>query len=202
MAKNTNPIEFSPAAPCAYVWVTKKDRGYGDFQRAEDDNQNKFKITLVIPKDSEGEAWFKQLAGAHKKLGGTLTRGPFRDGDKLKEDFHGHWTVTFKSSYQPKVIDSACNQLDPSAVGPGDVVKVAFKRGVPTAVYKGLPLYLNEIMIVDKRSAYGGGGGSAFTPEEGGFVADESYKQPKAGSDEDGLVYGGSILDGHFDGDF
>lgn len=162
------PILITPALKAAYAWVAKPDTKF--------DEEGKYKITLLSPKTKGKvkDAFIEQMKGFSPDL--------VKDGDKNdKEEFHGFWMTTFKSSYKPDLRDAKKNPLPSNVtVMSGDIVRVAFKA----SEYKPgkFTLYLQAIQLIEKINM-GGKGGDAFDETEG-YTADTGPGKPDSKSDD------------------
>lgn len=204
MADKKLPLEVSVQGTAAYAWLYKKDTKY-----AKNEEDGKYKLTIVVPKDElgdltaglngggekvSGEEWLAHLQKMHKDAGGTAQKCPVKDGDKPrgeadkpKEEFVGCWTIDFKTGFQPKIVDTKKQEL-PEGVKAmsGDIVKAAYR---PFIYDGGVSLRLNAVMVIDKRASFDGAG--AFGDDEEGYVADDKSDGASAfsGSDDDNGDY-------------
>jgi len=182
MAKKKPPIEVTPAGVAAYAWIDKPDTKF-----AANGEDGKYKLTVLIPKDGaskmtatiggetvNGEELIASLQKEHEQSGGTAKNSPVKDGDKPlgnadkpKDDFKGHWLISLKSKFQPKLVDAKKNDIDPEGkltVYSGDIVKAAYTR---YDFDRGISLRLAAVQLIEKRSTGGAGAASAFGEEEG-----------------------------------
>ena len=157
MAKRPTKIVVSPPATAAYAWLNTPDEG----QQYSD---GKYKVTLCLKKgDPTVETFIAQMSEfsndlAEKEFGSVpkVLRMPHKDGDEnKKEEFHGHWTITCKSKYQPGFIDDTKKPL-PDGMVPmsGDLVRASFALNpYETGGNKGVSGQLRNVMLCDKRNA-------------------------------------------------
>ena len=178
MAKRPTKIVVSPAANAAYAWLNTPDEG-------QEYSDGKYKITLCLTKgDPTVEAFIAQITEysndiAAKEFGKVpkILRMPWKDGDEnKKEEFHGHWTITTKSKYQPGFIDDAKKPLpDNTYPMSGDMVRASFALNpYETGGTKGVSGQLRNVMLMEKRNA---GGGDDF--------ADIAATEQSSGYDDD-----------------
>jgi hypothetical protein len=83
---------------------------------------NKFKVTLLIPKDSKDfEAFKAKITAFAKEVFPNVTKknygNPIKDGDK-KEGYEGHWYLTAKTKAErkPLCVNVAAEPIDAAAV--------------------------------------------------------------------------------------
>ena len=164
----------TPTGVAAYAWLTKPDTAFG---------QEKFKLTILLEKNKENDAFVESVRKIHDAHRGTSKNvGPVKDGDKTgKDGQEGHWLIEAKSNYQPKLIDTERQEITNEREVPmsGDLVKMAFKahpyEAGPNA---GISLVLNAVQLVEKRNA--GVGIAAVFPDVQGFVASEQTEKSAA----------------------
>jgi len=165
MKNQVNTI-VSPIGTAAYSWLAKPDTAF---------NQNHYKVTLLLDKqDTKAKTFVNMINTAHKKAAnGHNTPSPVRDGDTSKAEGHaGHWTVTAKTKFQPKLVDTHRTPL-PEEVAPmsGDLIRMAIVvNDYDTGSASGVSLRLQAVQLVDKRNE-GSTIGNVFDDIEG-FVAD------------------------------
>jgi hypothetical protein len=169
MAKKKAPVEVTPTGVAAYAWLDKPDTKF--------DDEGKYKITLVLPKDGEGNKEFAEtLIEAHEKCGGHAGNCPVKDGDKPlgkadapKEEFQGSFLVNAKSKFKPKFVDAKKVPLPENIrIMSGDVVRAAFTR---FDFDRGMSLRLAAVQLIEKRST-GADASGAFDEVEGFTVED------------------------------
>ena len=137
----------SPVGTAAFSWLTKPDTAFG---------QNHFKVTLLLDKASnDNKAFVKTINDAHKKAAnGHSTPSPVKDGDQSKAEGHaGHWTITSKTKFAPKLVDTERKPLS-AEVAPmgGDLVRVAMSLSdYDTGSNSGVSLRLRAVQLVEKR---------------------------------------------------
>lgn len=195
--KKKRPKLASPRGVAAYAWLDKKDTMFAN----GDESKAKYKLSLLLEKGVEvNDAFVKALAEKHKAAGGKPSKGlgiKALDGD-LKEDKEGNpkadfanmWVVPFASTkYKPKQVDSKKQPLPASVrIFSGDVVKVAFTENEYEGFGGGMNLYLEAVMLLEKRND-GGDAVSAFGDDEEGYVAPaEAFedKVDETGDDSNG----------------
>jgi len=147
---------------------------------------NKYKLEIRMPKgDAEVEAFVKMILRAHEDAGGN-SYAPVKDGDayagdndKRRDYTRGHYTMTFKTDRQPKVVDSQKQAVEGKIDG-GDIIKVAYGAKPYDAFGGGLALYLNAVQLLEKR---GGGGVDEFGTEDG---FKETMRVPEFDTTSDG----------------
>lgn len=153
---------------------------------------NKYKFEIRMPKgDDEVEAFRKKCLKAHKDAGNNQYP-PIKDGDEIakKTDNEkraafakGHWLMSFKSQYEPALVDSQKNKLPKSVViMGGDVVRVSFTMKPYDMQGGGVSNQLNAVMLIEKVA--GGKGADEFEAEDG-FVAGAQADGMDGEADED-----------------
>ncbi len=138
---------------------------------------DKYKLTLLIPKDAKGvDELKKAVLAVAKKAFGAKTKlsdiaHPFNDGDaKLEETpdeskekytaYAGCYYLNLKNKYKPKVVDENVQEiLDESEFYPGcwarcSVVPFSYRQGKN----RGVSLRLLNIQKVKDDERFGGGG--------------------------------------------
>jgi len=156
----------SPVGTAAYSWLLKPDTAFG---------QNHFKVTLLLDKaDDDAKAFVKKIEAEHKvAANGHSTPSPVKDGNKSKAEGHdGHWLVTAKTKFQPKLVDTDRQSL-PSSISPmsGDLIRLALAiNPYDTGSSSGVSLRLRAVQLVEKRNE-GGNVGDVFD-DIAGFTAD------------------------------
>ena len=154
---------------------------------------NKFKFEVRFPKgDEEIETFRKKLLKAHKDAGNNQYP-PIKDGDKVAKETDnekraafakGHYLMTFKSDYEPALVDSKKVKLPKKVViMGGDVVKVSFNPKAYDMLGGGISNQLNAVMLIEKIA--GGQGAAEFEEEDDGFVAEGAEADGAAEEDDD-----------------
>lgn len=152
---------------------------------------NKFKFEIRLPKgDEEIESFRKKLLKLHKEAGNNQYP-PIKDGDAVAKETDnekraafakGHWLMTFKSDYEPALVDTKKTPLPKKVViMGGDIVKVSFNPKPYDMLGGGISNQLNAVMLIEKVS--GGKGAAEFEEEDDGFVADSN---DDSGVEDDG----------------
>lgn len=182
------PVIITPVVTCAFAYTEEPDTHFGEANA-------KYRASFKFPKnaavmgnnlarigneDVSADKVIEFLQTIRKEHNMKDNAGFLRDGDtltdkdgNLREDTQGFWMVTGKSGYQPSRVDSKRNQLPLSVpIRGGDLVRaVLAPKAVQSAVFNGVSLYLQEIMLIEKRAAEG----VAIPEYEGdGYVAAES----------------------------
>tara|TARA_R110000803_G_scaffold149677_2_gene215117 strand:- start:2255 stop:2791 length:537 start_codon:yes stop_codon:yes gene_type:complete len=150
---------------------------------------NKYTLEVRIPKETEGTAAFvKDLLKQHADAGDNQYP-PVQDGDKSeaksdkrREWAAGHWTMKFKTTRPPTIVDSKKQPLGKDKIDGGDVVKIAFNAKPYPLNGGGLAMYLNAVQLIEKR---GGGGVDEFS-EEDGFAASSAAGDAFGETEDDG----------------
>jgi hypothetical protein len=156
-AKKKLPTIVSPTGIAAFAWLSKPDTG----KKYSDD---KYKVTLVLTKgDGEVEQFVAMINDAHEKARGKKkTESPVKDGDdktdqngNQKEEFKGKWLLTFKSKFEPQLLQKGTKDELAAANAPrsGDVVKVAFAM-LPYEEGKnaGISLQMRAVKLMERRA--------------------------------------------------
>lgn len=173
----------SPAGIAAFAHLAEPDtRGaYAD---------NKFKVTLKLQKgDEECDAFVASLTAAAKAAASQLSTAqvattmkkrvlqfhdPVKDGDEREgaeeKGTAGFWMVTFKSKFQPAMVDAKKGALpDTVKIFSGDIIKVAFEVLPFDKLVQnkgGVSLRLKAVQLLDKRNS-GAGAANIFDEEDG-----------------------------------
>jgi hypothetical protein len=200
MSEKKLPLEVSPAGVAGFAkYLYEKDT---KFSRG-DEAKSKYVLKLLVPKDTlssasariengntaiPGEEWLARIQKMHTEAGGKAGEGPVRDGDKIRkkdgdpvEAWQGHYVVTFKTAHPPKLVDTKKRDLpDDVRIFGGDIVKIAYRPSAYEGFGGGITLYLNAVMLIDKRSA---GSVTAFGDDEEGYVAERSEKDSFGGKE-------------------
>ena len=184
MAKKKYPGIVTPAVVAAYAYCEEPDTHWGEANA-------KYKISLKLPKDTlktdtgfiagreaTAEEIVNLILDAQKENGAKPGDVPsMRDGDLMvdkdgnpKTEMHGFWVIQANTNSKPRRIDSKRNLLpDSIPIRGGDVVKALLGPSIwENGGKTGFKIYLNEVMLVDKRSF------DMIQPEEDGFVVDAS----------------------------
>jgi hypothetical protein len=154
---------------------------------------NKFKFEVRFPKgDEEVETYVKSILKLHKSAGNNQYP-PIRDGDDVakKTDNEkrasfakGHWLQSFKSDYEPALVDTKKTTLPKNVViMGGDEVKVSFNPRAYDMLGGGVSNQLNAVMLIAK--VVGGRGAAEFGEDEDGFVAGSSDDTGVEGDEDD-----------------
>lgn len=154
------------AGTAAYVHLAEPDTE-GEYA------DSKYKITLLIDKDSSEAERFEKLckqAGDEEFPKAKSVKLPLRDGDeKEQEHFHGKYMLTAKTKKQPTTVDGKRQKIPADVIKPGDIVKVSVTlnpckvSGKPTVA-----LWLNGVQLIEKINN-GFDAADDFDEEEGGF---------------------------------
>lgn len=147
-AKKTYTKTVVGAGSAAFVHLAEPDTE-GEYA------DNKYKITLLIDKDSPEAERFEKLckkAGADEFPKAKSVKLPLRDGDeKEQEHFHGKYMLTAKTKKQPTTVDGKKQKVPADLIKPGDIVKVSVTlnpckvSGKPTVA-----LWLNGVQLIEK----------------------------------------------------
>lgn len=154
---------------------------------------NKYKFEIRLPKGDEATDKFrKQLLKLHKEAGNN-EYPPIKDGDKIAKETDnekrasfakGHWLMTFKSDYEPALVDTKKTPLPKKVViMGGDIVKVSFNAKPYDMLGGGISNQLNAVMLIEKVS--GGKGAAEFEEEDDGFVAEGQTEGGESDEDDD-----------------
>ncbi|MQB00216.1 MAG: DUF2815 family protein [Actinobacteria bacterium] len=203
MSEKKLPLEVSPAGVAGFAkYLYEKDT---KFSRG-DESKAKYSLKLLVPKDKlatrfghikngsepiPSEEWLAHIQKMHEQAGGKAGEGPVRDGDKIRkkdgdpvEAWQGHYVVTFKTAHPPQLVDTKKRDLpDDVRIFGGDVVKVAYRPSVYEGFGGGITLYLNAVMLIDKRSSGSATALAALGDNEEGYVAERSEKDSFGGKE-------------------
>lgn len=187
-AKKALPTEVTPVGIASFAHLLEPD---SKGQYADD----KYKITLKLPKQgadnqSEIDAFVAKInKAADEAFPKSRKRNdsPVKDGDaKEHESNHGFWLLTFKTNYQPPMVDTKKTPLPKEVkIFAGDVVRVAYaiKEYETKAVGTGVSLQLRAVQLIEKRAA-SSKAASAFD-EIDGFEAAATKPESAGGVDGD-----------------
>ena len=154
---------------------------------------NKYKFEVRFPKgDDTFDAFKTKMLKLHKEAGNNQYP-PVKDGDKAAKETDnekraafckGHWLMTFKSDYEPALVDTQKNKLPKKVViMGGDIVKVSFNPKAYDMLGGGISNQLNAVMLIEKVA--GGKGADEFEKEDDGFVAEGSDDAQAEEDDDD-----------------
>jgi len=170
----------SPKGRFAFPHLAKPDEG-GQY------SDGKFKVTLLIPKDSDMTA-LKQAIGscAREAWGGKvkpkdLCHMPLRDGDEKTnlDGYAGCWYVTAKSSKRRRIVDRKREDIAPEdAYGGCEGRLVLTAMSYEQGGKPGVTFLLDTVQKLGEGQAFGGGGGNVSILDDGEF--DEKGSDPTA----------------------
>lgn len=125
---------------------------------------NKYKATLVLPKNDAAEQFILQVqsfATKHLPCAPDEFIMPIRDGALRSRPDPDHWYVAAKSKLRPKTVDANLQPIDPALFRAGAIVRLAvvaspftlaqslMERGRPTRrELHGVTLYLQAVQLI------------------------------------------------------
>ena len=189
------PTLVSPVGTLAYGWLSKPDEGkkYSD---------GKYKGTLVLtPGTKEVDDFVKMVEEAHAEArGNKKTDSPIKDGNdktdketgEIKEEFKDKILVTFKSQFQPQLLEKNREGELPVDQAPksGDLVKFAYAM-VPYAEGKnaGVSMQMRAVKLMERRAradysdAFGDDGDDTSEDSASSKAAPAAGKKKSGGDD-------------------